>query len=78
MVKKKTIALNKWDVALVIRARGKNKGLEMVMPNIEPDQAVTDEMITIVTLATLLSQNNPSLERLMKKQWKALSNSIPD
>lgn len=78
MVKKKTISLNKWDVALVIRARGKNKGLEMVMPNMEPDQAVTDEMITIVTLATLLTENNKSLDSLMKKQWKALSSKIKD
>lgn len=75
---KKTITLNKWDVALVLRSRGKGRAVEMVLPNMDPDENVTNEMIAITALATLLTEGNKSLDSLMKKQWKILSSKIKD
>jgi hypothetical protein len=78
MLKKKTITLNKWDVALVLRSRGEGRAVEMVMPNMASDENVTNEMIVITTLATLLTEGNKSLDSLMKKQWKILASNIKD
>jgi hypothetical protein len=78
MPNKKTITLNKLDVALVLRSRGKSRAVEMILPNIDPSENVTDEMIAVTTLATLLTEGNKSLDSLMKKQWKILSSKFKD
>jgi len=72
--KKQTIALNKTDVALIIRGRARK--VEFHIPKLQDDEPVTNDMITMVTLGAMLSAGDEGLHKLMQKKWEEISNKV--
>jgi hypothetical protein len=68
-----TFSLKKREYALTFSERKDNKfDIKMIIPKMKMHDVVTDLMLYVAALEILISQNDPGMQRLIKKKIKEI------